>query len=56
MVTRVRALVTGGAGFIGSHVVEALSTDGHQPVLIAATSSDAPGGPAPRTTGCVASR
>jgi dTDP-L-rhamnose 4-epimerase len=29
-----RVLVTGGAGFIGSHIAEALSTHGHEPVLV----------------------
>ncbi len=29
-----RVLVTGGAGFIGSHVAEALSAHGHEPVLV----------------------
>ncbi|GGX96541.1 NAD-dependent epimerase/dehydratase family protein [Streptomyces anandii] len=29
-----RVLVTGGAGFIGSHVVEALAGDGHEPVVL----------------------
>jgi dTDP-L-rhamnose 4-epimerase len=29
-----RVLVTGGAGFIGSHIAEALSASGHEPVLV----------------------
>ena len=28
-----RVLVTGGAGFIGSHVVDALRAAGHEPVI-----------------------
>jgi UDP-glucose 4-epimerase len=30
----VRVLVTGGAGYIGSHAVRALSRSGHQPVVL----------------------
>ncbi len=29
-----RVLITGGAGFIGSHVVETLLTSGHEPVVV----------------------
>lgn len=29
-----RVLVTGGAGFIGSHIVDAVIADGHEPVVI----------------------
>ncbi|MDQ3787381.1 MAG: NAD(P)-dependent oxidoreductase, partial [Actinomycetota bacterium] len=29
-----RVLVTGGAGFIGSHIAEALADHGHEPVLV----------------------
>ncbi|MEU8890198.1 NAD-dependent epimerase/dehydratase family protein [Streptomyces sp. NPDC048442] len=29
-----RVLVTGGAGFIGSHIVERLISDGHEPVVL----------------------
>ncbi|WUH92844.1 NAD-dependent epimerase/dehydratase family protein [Streptomyces sp. NBC_00433] len=29
-----RVLVTGGAGFIGSHIVAALAADGHEPVVL----------------------
>ncbi|MBY8876194.1 NAD-dependent epimerase/dehydratase family protein [Actinacidiphila acidipaludis] len=36
-----RVLVTGGAGFIGSHVVTALLADGHEPVVLDALSATA---------------
>ncbi|MZE76864.1 NAD-dependent epimerase/dehydratase family protein, partial [Streptomyces sp. SID5475] len=29
-----RVLVTGGAGFIGSHIVTALAAAGHEPVVL----------------------
>jgi dTDP-glucose 4,6-dehydratase len=41
--TRPRAVVTGGAGFLGSHVCEALAADGHDVVCVdnGVTGSDA---------------
>ncbi|WP_282695299.1 NAD-dependent epimerase/dehydratase family protein [Streptomyces sp. CC208A] len=36
-----RVLVTGGAGFIGSHIVSALSAAGHEAVVLDALSADA---------------
>ncbi|MFI7677579.1 NAD-dependent epimerase/dehydratase family protein [Actinophytocola sp. NPDC049390] len=40
-----RVLVTGGAGFIGSHIAEALSEHGHDPVLVDNLLPKAHGGP-----------
>lgn len=42
-----RVLVTGGAGFVGSHVVDALVAAGHEPVVLDALLPQAHGGTAP---------
>ncbi len=42
-----RVLVTGGAGFIGSHVVDALVVAGHEPVVLDALLPQAHGGTVP---------
>jgi dTDP-L-rhamnose 4-epimerase len=43
----VKILVTGGAGFIGSHVADALADDGHEAVTLDALLPQAHGGVAP---------
>jgi dTDP-L-rhamnose 4-epimerase len=48
----VRVLVTGGAGFIGSHVADRLAAEGHEPLLLDALLPEAHGdGPPPATDG-----
>ncbi|HET6636886.1 MAG TPA: NAD-dependent epimerase/dehydratase family protein, partial [Streptomyces sp.] len=39
-----RVLVTGGAGFIGSHIVQALLDDGHEPVVLDTAPARVPAG------------
>lgn len=46
-VTAMRVLVTGGAGFIGSHVADALLATGHEVVALDALLPQAHGGGAP---------
>ena len=43
----VRVLVTGGAGFIGSHVADRLAAEGHEPVVLDALIPQAHGGEQP---------
>jgi dTDP-L-rhamnose 4-epimerase len=47
----VRVLVTGGAGFVGSHVADRLAADGHEPVLLDALLPQAHGDRLPPETG-----
>ena len=54
-VTGMRVLVTGGAGFIGSQVVEALLARGHEPVVLDALLPAAHPSPRPRARGSGAS-
>jgi dTDP-L-rhamnose 4-epimerase len=49
-VDHVRVLLTGGAGFIGSHVADALAAGGDEPVLLDALLPQAHSGPAPAWT------
>ena len=44
----VRILITGGAGFIGSHVADRLLADGHEVVLLDALLPQAHGADPPR--------
>ena len=37
-----KALVTGGAGFVGSHIVDRLVADGHEVVVIDNLSTSTP--------------
>ena len=46
-VDHVRVLLTGGAGFIGSHVADALAAGGDEPVLLDALLPQAHSGPVP---------
>jgi dTDP-L-rhamnose 4-epimerase len=45
-----RVLVTGGAGFIGSHVADLLAAQGHEPVVLDALVPQAHGGEVPAWT------
>jgi len=47
----VRILVTGGAGFIGSHVADRLAAEGHEPVVLDALIPQAHGGEKPPWVG-----
>src|SRR4051794_37678695 len=49
-VDRMRVLLTGGAGFIGSHIADALAADGDEPVLLDALLPQAHSGPVPPWT------
>ncbi|MGF1338943.1 NAD-dependent epimerase/dehydratase family protein [Streptomyces flavovirens] len=48
-----RVLVTGGAGFIGSQIVRALASDGHEAVIFDALLPTAHGGEKPWSADCV---
>jgi nucleoside-diphosphate-sugar epimerase len=47
----VRVLVTGGAGFIGSHVADRLAAEGHEPIALDALIPQAHGGEKPPWVG-----
>jgi len=47
----VRVLVTGGAGFIGSHIADRLAAEGHEPVVLDALIPQAHGGEKPPWVG-----